>query len=106
MAPRGGCYASAQNFAGTGMVRPADRLGRVTAPGDRRRMRLVRRIAVAVACVATIAGCAFGPPPPDEGGEPPNLPSPSPSNFGGGTDGSATIDVLAKHLKAPWGVAF
>jgi glucose/arabinose dehydrogenase len=69
-------------------------------------MRLVRRIAVAVACVAAIAGCAFGPPPPDEGGEPPNLPSPTPSNFGGGTDGSATIDVLAKHLKAPWGVAF
>ncbi|HKE65933.1 MAG TPA: PQQ-dependent sugar dehydrogenase [Micromonosporaceae bacterium] len=61
--------------------------------------------ATTIAAVAvTVAGCAFGPPPPDQGGEPPNLPPPSASIPSDG--GSTTVDVLAKHLSTPWGLAF
>ena len=84
-----------------------------TAPATstRRRVRGDRRIALYVSVAATcavLAGCAFGPPGPDDGGAPPNLPSPSPSASSpdSGDDSAATANVVAKHLSAPWGLAF
>jgi glucose/arabinose dehydrogenase len=73
----------------------------VTAP------RRSAALAALVTCVL-LAGCAFGPPPPDEGGTPPNLPTPSPSPSAqiGDGDNGATAEVIASHLAAPWGLAF
>lgn len=51
------------------------------------------------------AGCSFGPPPPDQSGAPPRLPSPSASPSTADPV-QTTVDVLAKHLSVPWGVAF
>jgi glucose/arabinose dehydrogenase len=53
-----------------------------------------------------VAGCGFGPPPPDESGAPPRLPSPSASASGAPDAVETTVDALAKHLSVPWGVAF
>jgi glucose/arabinose dehydrogenase len=83
----------------------------MSASRRRRSRRLARRGAVtAIAVAATftvLAACAFGPPPPDDSGAPPNLPSPSPSaSTPGGDDSAATATVVAKHLSAPWGLAF
>jgi Glucose / Sorbosone dehydrogenase len=65
------------------------------------------RIAIAMAASTLLAGCAFGPPPPNQSGEPPNLPTPSPSASRGSDDGDAsTVDVVASHLDTPWGLAF
>jgi glucose/arabinose dehydrogenase len=58
-----------------------------------------------------LAGCSFGAPPPDEGGSPPKLPTPSTSASAGrgginsGEFGVAT-DVIAKGLAVPWAIAF
>ena len=57
-----------------------------------------------------MAACSLGSPPPDQNGEPPNLPaasaSPStPSSIGDG-DGSAEADVVASNIPQPWGIAF
>ncbi|WP_433084163.1 PQQ-dependent sugar dehydrogenase [Dactylosporangium sp. CA-052675] len=63
----------------------------------------------AAAAVLALAGCSFGPPPPDELGSPPKLsPYPSPSSSGGSDEGGAevSITVLAKGLAVPWGIAF
>jgi glucose/arabinose dehydrogenase len=60
--------------------------------------------AAAVAC-ALLGACSFGPPPPDQSGAPPNLPTPSASASPSGGAG-ATVDVVAKNLPAPWGIAF
>jgi glucose/arabinose dehydrogenase len=64
-------------------------------------------LALCVATVLTISGCAFGEPDPDPAGEPPRFPTPSvtPSSDGGvGQQVAAT--VIAKGLRVPWGIAF
>lgn len=55
---------------------------------------------------AALGACSFGPPPPDQSGAPPRLPSPSarPSSTQG--DVQATADVVARNLHVPWGIAF
>jgi glucose/arabinose dehydrogenase len=57
--------------------------------------------------LALTTACAFGPPNPDEAGQPPNLPAPS---FSAGPDDdndqSVVVTVLAKKLAVPWGIAF
>ncbi|HEY0003071.1 MAG TPA: PQQ-dependent sugar dehydrogenase, partial [Actinoplanes sp.] len=53
--------------------------------------------------------CSFGPPDPDQQGEPPNLPKPSailPSGGDPGADQQVAVTVLAKRLEIPWGIAF
>lgn len=57
------------------------------------------------ACLA-MGACAFGPPPPDQSGAPPNLPTPSASTSDGDGGDPSTVAVLASHLVAPWGIAF
>jgi glucose/arabinose dehydrogenase len=54
------------------------------------------------------AACSFGPPDPDQAGEPPNLPTPSDSPSSGTDEGDQEIaaTVLAKGLEVPWGIAF
>jgi len=86
--------------AGPGSWAPAS-LGRVNVP------RLRRATAVAVLAAIGLVGCSFGPPPPDESGTPPKLPTPSalPSSPGP-ADLSVTADVLVKNLAVPWGMAF
>jgi glucose/arabinose dehydrogenase len=74
--------------------------------------RRVRAMAVALGAVlALTAACSFGPPDPDQQGEPPNLPPPSaPSAAPGATDDGGdqevVVTVLAKNLEIPWGIAF
>ncbi|GAA1329035.1 PQQ-dependent sugar dehydrogenase [Actinocatenispora thailandica] len=53
--------------------------------------------------VLASAGCAFGPPNDEDQGTPPKLPSPSVSDS---DDGGATVQVIAKRLRVPWGIAF
>jgi glucose/arabinose dehydrogenase len=60
----------------------------------------------ALATTALLAGCSFGAPPPDQSGAPPNLPSPSAASKGPPDAVETTVDVVAKHLTVPWGVAF
>jgi glucose/arabinose dehydrogenase len=72
--------------------------------------RLRNRRSVVAACAAAVvvfAGCAFGDPPPDEGGTPPRLPTPSsvPSSPDEG-ELSITATVIAKNLAVPWAIAF
>jgi glucose/arabinose dehydrogenase len=57
--------------------------------------------------LALTAACSFGPPDPDQAGEPPNLPAPSgsPSSSDDGSQDIA-VTVLAKGLEVPWGIAF
>jgi glucose/arabinose dehydrogenase len=70
-------------------------------------IRSGHRLAGAAAASALLAGCTFGPPPPNQSGAPPNLPTPSPSASLGTDDGGAsTVDVVASHLDTPWGLAF
>jgi glucose/arabinose dehydrogenase len=69
----------------------------------------LRRAAAVLGAVAVLtpAGCSFGPPPPDESGTPPKLPSPSavPSSSGP-ADLSVATTVIAKNLAVPWEIAF
>jgi glucose/arabinose dehydrogenase len=55
-----------------------------------------------------LSACAFGPPDPDQAGQPPNLPAPSASAGPDTSDGDQEIaaTVLAKGLEVPWGIAF
>jgi glucose/arabinose dehydrogenase len=79
----------------------------VTAP--RKHARLARALTAAALTVATatgLAGCSFGAPPPDQAGEPPRLPTPSTSPTAGQDDSEGAVEVVAKHLTVPWGVAF
>jgi glucose/arabinose dehydrogenase len=65
------------------------------------------RLAAALALVTgLLTGCSFGPPPPDQNGAPPKLPSPSASASSPSTDGQAAIEVVTKHLAVPWGLGF
>ncbi len=69
-------------------------------------MTLAAKTAVLALVTGLLAGCSFGPPPPDENGAPPKLPSPSasPSDPAGG--GQVALEVIAKHLAVPWGLGF
>jgi glucose/arabinose dehydrogenase len=62
------------------------------------------------AVLAVTAACSFGPPNPDEAGEPPNLPAPSASaglpSAGDDNSQDVAVTVLAKNLEIPWGIAF
>ena len=58
------------------------------------------------AVLALTAACAFGPPPADQGGAPPNLPAPSVSAGPDSGDQELAVTVLAKKLDVPWGIAF
>jgi glucose/arabinose dehydrogenase len=62
---------------------------------------------VAALTVASAGACSFGPPPPDESGEPPRFPTPSvpPSQSGSGA-ADVALTVVARGLRVPWGVAF
>lgn len=62
--------------------------------------------ALALVTLGALTACAFGPPPPDQAGSPPNLPRPSSSAPAGNDSDSAAVEVIAKHLAVPWGVAF
>jgi glucose/arabinose dehydrogenase len=59
------------------------------------------------AVLALSSACAFGPPDPDQEGEPPNLPAPSFSAGPGDDEDQAVVaTVLAKKLSVPTGIAF
>jgi glucose/arabinose dehydrogenase len=72
-----------------------------------RRAALVSATLCAVLSIST--ACSFGPPDPDQAGEPPNLPTPSASagdDSAGDGDQEVAVTVLAKNLEVPWGMAF
>lgn len=66
--------------------------------------RATRALLATVAVLVSASACSFGPPPPDDSGEPPNLPSPSASTQA--PDASVVAEVIAKDLEVPWGIAF
>jgi glucose/arabinose dehydrogenase len=72
------------------------------------RLRSRRSAAVAaIAATVVAAGCAFGDPPPDEAGTPPNLPTPSAASSGPEeTELNVATTVIAKNLAVPWAIAF
>jgi glucose/arabinose dehydrogenase len=73
-----------------------------------RRSAFVGATLCAVLAIST--ACSFGPPDPDQAGEPPNLPAPSasadPQASGDDGDQDIAATVLAKNLEIPWGIAF
>ncbi len=71
----------------------------------RRPRAAIAAVAVAAAVCLLAAGCAFGPPPPDQTGTAPRLPAPSTSPSRR-ADLSVVTTVLVKHLDVPWGLAF
>ncbi|NJC64196.1 PQQ-dependent sugar dehydrogenase [Planosporangium flavigriseum] len=66
----------------------------------------VRAVVGALAASLIVTGCSFGPPPPDEAGSPPKLPTPSGSASAGRDDVSVVTAVVAKHLEVPWEIGF
>lgn len=73
----------------------------------RRRTAFVSATLCAVLAIST--ACSFGPPDPDQAGEPPNLPAPSASagpDASGDDNQEVAATVLAKNLEIPWGMAF
>jgi len=68
------------------------------------RSKVVRTAATLLACALTVAGCSFGQPPGNSTGAPPSFPpsTVSPSQ----QDSQGAVQVIAKHLDTPWGVAF
>ena len=80
---------------------PAATLVRVIAA------RAAQKAAAALLAAGLLAvGCSFGPPPPDEAGKPPNLPTPSASVGDGQPELGVVSTVLAKGLDVPWEIAF
>jgi len=89
------------------LAAPADSLNNM----DRRpvTLRPGRRAVAVLAALALLGagGCAFGEPDDAAQGKPPNLPpSPSPSGGPDNPEDEVGIQVLAKNLEAPWGLAF
>jgi glucose/arabinose dehydrogenase len=80
----------------------------LTSPArpERSRGRRPGALGGVLAATALLAGCSFGAPPPDQSGAPPNLPSPSAASSGPPDAVETTVEVVAKHLTVPWGVAF
>jgi glucose/arabinose dehydrogenase len=62
-------------------------------------------LAALLAGTLALAGCSFGSPPPDQNGAPPSFPPPTASPSASDA-GQGTVDVIAKHLDTPWGIAF
>ena len=75
----------------------------MTAP--RKLARALALAAMIAGVAAGAAGCSFGAPPPDQAGEPPRLPTPSTSPTPDDSSQGA-VEVVAKGLAVPWGVAF
>jgi len=67
---------------------------------------VARKAAALVLVTSLLTGCSFGPPPPDQTGTPPKLPSPSMSPSGTSDDGQAAVEVVARDLAVPWGLDF
>jgi glucose/arabinose dehydrogenase len=67
---------------------------------------VARKAAALVLTTSLLTGCSFGPPPPDQTGTPPKLPSPTTSRSSASDDGDAAVQVVAKHLAVPWGLDF
>ena len=61
--------------------------------------------AVLIAVLAVSSACSFGAPPPDSGGSPPNLPTPS-GGQSSATEQSLVTTVLVKNLAVPWAIGF
>jgi glucose/arabinose dehydrogenase len=61
--------------------------------------------ALLVAVLAVSSACSFGAPPPDSGGSPPNLPTPS-GGQSSATEQSLVTTVLVKNLAVPWAIGF
>jgi glucose/arabinose dehydrogenase len=78
----------------------------VSAPSSMR--RTICRASLAVLLTTVLTACSFGPPPPDEQGQPPRLsPSPLPSASATAAPPTEVVTtVLAKNLAVPWGIAF
>jgi glucose/arabinose dehydrogenase len=74
------------------------------------RNRRAALVGATVCAVLTVSSaCSFGPPSPDQAGQPPNLPTPSASassDPAGNGDQAVAVTVLAKNLEIPWGMAF
>jgi glucose/arabinose dehydrogenase len=67
--------------------------------------RRLRAAGALIATLALVSACAFGPPPPNASGAPPNLPPPTPSASPTATEAS-TVDTVATKLTTPWGIGF
>jgi glucose/arabinose dehydrogenase len=93
-------YASrvSARYPSTARPRPATQLRAAT------RSRFA--LALALLGTLTLGACSFGAPDDGNGGQSPNLPTPS--TTGGGTGGppSAVATVIAQGLDVPWGIAF
>ncbi|MGC9666252.1 PQQ-dependent sugar dehydrogenase [Planosporangium sp. 12N6] len=66
----------------------------------------VRAVAGALVAGLVATGCSFGPPPPDEAGSPPKLPTPSTSASATTGDLGVVTTILAKRLEVPWAIGF
>lgn len=66
--------------------------------------RGIRTLAAGLVVLFGATACAFGDPPPEEAGEPPDLPSPSGSEEQ--PDASVMSEVVADGLAVPWGMTF
>jgi glucose/arabinose dehydrogenase len=69
------------------------------------RTKVVLAVAAMLACALTTAGCSFGRPPSDSSGAPPSFPPPTASPSAS-ADGQGAVEVIAKDLDTPWGLAF
>jgi glucose/arabinose dehydrogenase len=97
--------APASERAGRGSRRAvASGLGRA---GHRSTASVASHAVAGVLVVGLLAaGCSFGPPPPDQAGSPPKLPTPSISASADDQELGVVTTVLAKHLEVPWEIAF
>jgi glucose/arabinose dehydrogenase len=85
----------------------AERSGHARGRGRRRSgSRAVAALAGVLTASLAVAGCSFGPPPPDQAGSPPRLPTPSVSASSGEQELGVVTTVLARHLEVPWEIAF